>query len=434
MFSQSILAAWSLEPSYYLRAEHNDNIYLATPGNELAVSGGAFSPAIKAIMEKENQYFVADVNMQFTRYKDHKELDTDEGKADINWSQSTELSLYGVNAGYAKQSNLNTTIETSGIDEKVIQRTAKISPNWKYQLDERWNISANFSYTDTEYDEPGISGYTIFKVVNFINYVEQSVNFTVSNELTERDSLSLTYYKSVYEGEGNGYQINGIICEDLYTCFVLNGFDPSITRVAQASERKMDYDYTVLQLGYEHRFNEASSLSLQAGSSDTSIHNQVLAHLFDQNFDEILPLGNWIVSDTSQTGQVYNLSFKKSSEISRIEFSVGRNRVAAATGGLDETDTAKIYYRANLTERLSWSANVNRANHRPDKNTNVLLVADYALTSVSPSLNYIISKDWSATLGYRYSQVDRDINLQPRESNVIFFTMSWREPKLLSTN
>ncbi|MBI3187278.1 MAG: hypothetical protein HYZ31_05310, partial [Gammaproteobacteria bacterium] len=78
--SQSIMAAWSLEPSYFLRYERNDNIYLAAPGNELAVTGGSFSPRLAVNMEEETQTLSAIANVNFTRYRDHDELKRDEGR------------------------------------------------------------------------------------------------------------------------------------------------------------------------------------------------------------------------------------------------------------------------------------------------------------------------------------------------------------------
>ena len=423
MSSPSILAAWSLEPSYYLRVERNDNIHLSTQNNELAVTGGTFSPAIKVIMEEEDQSLVADLDWQATRYKNHSELDRNEGKAGINWRKATELSVYGITTSYVTKSNLDTTLETSGIDQVVEQKTANISPNWRYQFGERWNVSVNLSYTDSEYDEQGAPIYGNYKVVKFINYVEQSGSLELSRELSERDSMSVTYYQSKYEGEGNGLQLNG----PASVCFFL---------CTQASERKQDYDYSVWQLGYQHNFEENSRLSLQAGSNVTTIHNQTRAHYFDhdQNFVEIPPAGNWVVSDSEQKSQVYNVSYTQKNEISRFETSAGSNRVASSTGGLNETDTAKVSYTRNLTERLSWSMDLNRTKYRPDQDTNVQFVADYTRITATPALYYSINTDWSTTLGYRYSERDIETDLLPRESNAVYFTLSWRAPQFLSTN
>jgi hypothetical protein len=102
--ANNLQAAWSLEPSFYLSAERNDNIYLAPPGNELVAKGGTFSPAIQAIMEEEDQSLVANANIKITRYNRKAEvLDADGGAANVNWHGSTELSRYGVAASYSSQ-------------------------------------------------------------------------------------------------------------------------------------------------------------------------------------------------------------------------------------------------------------------------------------------------------------------------------------------
>ena len=420
MSSQSILAAWSLEPSYYLRAERNDNIYLATQGNELAVTGGTFSPAIRAIMEEEDQTLATDVSLQFTRYQGHEELARDEGRAGLNWNKTTELSMYGVNASYASKSNLDSWLETSGIDQKVDTKTANISPNWKYQLGERWNVSVNLSYTDVTYDEPGLPEVLDFKVVNFVNYTDVSINLDFILRLSEQDSLNFSYYQSRYEGVSNGLQ---------FSQYIIGFFQTYL----EAGERKVDYDYHVMQLGYVHQFNELQSFKIQVGANETNTQKQARLYVFDQS-GNVSNVGNWIQSDTSNTGQVYNIAYNQKNEISRLELSAGRNRVAASTGGLDETDTAKIFYTGNITERFSWAMDINRANYRPDQDISVKAVAEYTRISASPSLSYAIDKDWTMSMGYRYSEKDIDTDEQSRKSSMVFFNMSWREPKLLSTN
>lgn len=430
--SQSVLAAWSMEPSYFLRYERNDNIFLATPNNELAVNGGTFSPSIKTIMEEEDQYLVADVDLQFTRYSGEPELDRDEGKAGISWRKSTELSLYGIETSYSKKTNLDTTLDSSGIDEVVEIKTANISPYWQYQFGERWGFSINLSYTDTEYDEPGIPGFDVFKVVNFINYVEQTATLAIRRELSETDSINLSYYNSVYEGVGNGFKIVGTVCGDPFSC-LFSGY-PGYDRVALVNERELDYDYQVWQLGYDHKFEENSNLSLLAGSSVTDIRNQTLNRYFDQNFNEILPVGLWVVTESEKKGQVYNIVYKQNTEISRLELSAGRNRVASSTGGLDETDTAKIYYIRNFSERLIWSIDLGRSRFNPDQDTIVQPAPVYTRVTASPLVSYYLGKYWTVSLGYIYTKKDIETELVLRESNTVFFNLSWREPKLLSTN
>ena len=95
---------------------------------------------------------------------------------------------------------------------------------------------------------------------------------------------------------------------------------------------------------------------------------------------------------------------------------------------------AKVYYTHNLTERLSWSMDLNRTKYRPDQDTNVQSVADYTSITATPALSYWINKDWSTTLGYRYSEKNIETDLLPRESNAVYFTLSWRDPQFLSTN
>jgi len=213
---------------------------------------------------------------------------------------------------------------------------------------------------------------------------------------------------------------------------LLGGFSP-YTYVAQASERKLDYDYDVWQLGYTHRFDEASDLSIQAGKNNTSSQNLTRAHFFDDTYNEFA-VNSWMLTETEQASRLYSISYKQKSEISSIEFSFGRNRVASSTGGLNETDTARLNYFSDITERLSWSLGINRVNSKPDENTNVLVSNELTRTNVEPSAYYKLGRDWSLSLGLRYSELDTETAVQPAEAKAVFFTMSWREPKLLSTN
>jgi hypothetical protein len=433
-FSTSLYAAWSLEPSYYLRAERNDNIYLsADEANTLAVTGGAFSPRLAVIMEEETQKFTGDVDLSFTRYQDHEELNRDEGKLGLDWRKGTELSLFSVTGEYSSQSSLDPNLDVSGItDQQVDVLTTSVNPSWQYQFAERWAMILNMSYSDVEYDEPGIEGFSNFKVVNFLNYTNQSAGITFIHNFSEQDDISLSYTRSKYSGEGTGLQSDGVICGDTFSC-LLGGFFPPYNYVAQASERKLNYDYTVWQLGYEHRFDEVSNLSFQAGRSETAVDNQTRAHLFDISMNEIA-VGSWGRIQIDQSTSVYSLSYKQKSEISALEFSVGRNRVASSTGGLDETDTAKVYYSGGITERMSWAMDINREYRKPDENTNTVTVSKYTRTNITPSIFYKLDQDWSMSLGYMYSERDADSSVDSAKSNAVFFTMSWRDPQFVSTN
>lgn len=428
----SVQAAWSVEPSYYLRAERNDNIYLATPGNELAVTGGTFSPRLAVIMEEQTETLVTDLDMSFTRYRDHDELDRDEGALGLDWRRGTELSQFRITGGYSSKSSLDQRLDISGItDQQVDVLSTSINPSWQYQFAERWSLTFNISYADIEYDEPGVEGYDNFKVVNFLNYTNQSAGITLINNLTEQDDISLAYSKSQYSGESTGLQSDGVLCGDFFSCF-LGGFSP-YTYIAQASERKLDYDYDVWQLGYTHHFDEASDLSVQAGRNNTAVQNLTRAHFFDNFYNEFA-VDSWVLTETEQASRLYSISYKQKSEISSIEFSFGRNRVASSTGGLDEIDTARLNYSSSITERFSWSLGINRENSKPDENTNVLISNEYTRTNVEPSAYYKLGRDWSLSLGLRYSELDTETAVQPAEAKAVFFTMSWREPKLLSTN
>lgn len=411
-----------MEPSYFLRAEHNDNIYLSTEGNELAVSGGTFSPAMKAIMEAEDQLFVADVDLQLIRYKEHSELDSDEGNAGLSWHKATELSTYGLAANYSIQSSLDPRIEFSGIiDQKVGVKTANISPTWQYHFGELWNFMANLSYTDVLYDEPSYSGIYGLKPVNLVNYTESSANLTISRNLTEKDDLSMTLYQSRYKGMSNGLSFSQFVPVFIYL-------------YVEASERKLEYDYKVMQVGYEHKFDNYKSFAVQLGKGETTIQNQTRLHLFNDTGYEI-SLGDWSAPvESERKSQVYNVSYKQKNEISHIELNASRNRVAVATGGLDETDMAKIHYASGITERLSWSMDINHEVHKPDQDTNVQSILAYTRNNISPIFHYVLDKDWSMSLGYSYSQKSVDSEILSRDSNRVFFTMTWREPKLLSSN
>ena len=77
---------------------------------------------------------------------------------------------------------------------------------------------------------------------------------------------------------------------------------------------------------------------------------------------------------------------------------------------------------------------LNRTKYRPDQDTNVQSVADYTRITATPALYYSINKDWSTTLGYRYSEKNIETDLLPRASTTVYFTLSWRDPKFLATN
>lgn len=414
LFSRSALAAeWSGETEISTRLNYNDNVYLAV-NNEQEATALIFSPSYKLSRAQADQSFSALADINLTRYRNEPVLDRDEGQAQLDWTKLTERSRFNINGVYSQYSSLNQMLDVSGLtDQPVDVITKSASPSWGYQLTETWGINLGYMYSDVKYDEPGIEGFVDpVKLINFVNYQTDRFNFSIIKSLNEKDQLHFTVSNTKYKGESNGFQLVDI----LLGYYV-------------ARERLLDYDYQVYQLGYSHQFSELQSISLSYGRNRQDVNNQTRAHYFDPVGTEVL-VDPWETFESSQRGNVYNINYAYENELSRIEFTAGQDRTSESTGGLVERTFLEFHYRHKLTELLTFGIVADAEDRKDDINTSVVSSNDRKRYSVTPSIEYQISRSWYVSGRYRFLKRDIDSAPDAAESNAIYLSMIWRDKNI----
>jgi len=411
VYPQLILAAgWSGETEIDTRVYYNDNVYLAV-NDEQDATALVFSPSFKLSREQADQELNALADISVTRYQDKPLLDRDEGKLQLDWTKLTERSHFDINSAYSQESSLNQKLELVGItDQPVDVLTTSVNTSWGYQLTETWGVNLTYIYTNVEYDEPGIEGFnSIVRVINFINYRTDQFSFEFIKSLTEKDQLHLTVSNTKYDGESNGLQ---------YDSFFFGYYS--------ASERLLAYEYQVYQLGYAHSFSELHNISLFYGSSRQDVNNKTTRHYFDTAGTDT-GADPQVVTESSQTGGVYNINYSYSRELSRLGFAIGRDRTSESTGGLVERTFFNFNYRRNITERLMFLLNADADKRKADADTSVVFSGDRKSFSLGPSIRYRITKSWYVSTQYRYLQRDLGGASDASQSNAIYVSMIWRD-------
>ncbi|MBI3186592.1 MAG: hypothetical protein HYZ31_01820, partial [Gammaproteobacteria bacterium] len=320
-------------------------------------------------------------------------------------------------------------------DQQVDVVNKTITPGWKYQFSETWSVLMELSYSDIMYDQPLLDGYNNAEVVKFTDRTNKSASATLEYSFTEKDSLSLlaSAANNNQVVSENKFLERGELCDNFSDCYGTYGFFTN--SVSVASDIDVEIKSKTWQLGYEHQFSEISSIGINAGKYKSDEITNERRHFFDTALGNELAVDTWNTTPREQVATVYNLMYQYTGYTSQVSFNMSRDRIASSTGGTDDVESAKIIFRGEVTERYTWSIDVNAERRLPDKiAVAVRSVEDSTRINAVPTLHYKLDEDWSMSLGYRYSKLDTKNIEQPGEANAVFFTMSWREPKLLSTN
>lgn len=174
---------WVVNPSLILGFEYNDNIFLTTLPHE-SVTGTNLTENVDFGARQELWELWGGVRLVSRRYAHRDDLDSDNGYANLRYQYGTERNLWKLNGSYADESILSTATvdpDIGLVDQQTKRTTTSLIPSWDWSLTETKQLRVDYQYLDAQYVD-GISQ-------GFLDFRQQAVNLTVSDQLTKRASL-----------------------------------------------------------------------------------------------------------------------------------------------------------------------------------------------------------------------------------------------------
>lgn len=365
-FAHPVFAGnWFYQTTLSTQVEGDDNKRLRSSDEE-----GTVGVEVRGTLELSKKTETSDLYIRGALSSDRYDgdndggLDSDDQYLYAGGSWRGERSEFSVDGEFRRESSLLTELEDTGLFADVERRVTKsISPQFSYNLFEHTQVSGGVNYTDVEFPNA--------IPVSLTEYDFKSANIGVAHNITERSSVSLTVFHSIYEADT---------------------FDN-------------DVDSTGANLRYSNIINEFWSVYGGVGYRESKFKNVV---------------GGVTVRD-DDTGALYEAGATRQSETSVLEFSVSNELQPSASGNVNERDEYRINYRRMFSER--WSGGLNflwlenqSVNSNNDGN-------DREYWSGELFGEYRLTPHWYLTGRYRHrdQEFDNAVNSSDAESDAVIF-------------
>ena len=221
-------AEWKIDPTISLRAGYNDNLRLNTD-DKISSAEATFNPSAIFSVATPTSGASGTVDLKFRRFEDDSNLDDNNSRFEVDTFHNLERSRLGLDLGFVKDTTLDSQLEATGFAfDRVRRQSITATPNWTYTFDPRTRISANYSYSSTEYKNAGGTG--------LVDFTLNSAQASLTRVLNERATASIT-----------------------------------LSRTKSDNDNDVESTNTNLQGGASYRFNETLSASLFAGIRRTEV-------------------------------------------------------------------------------------------------------------------------------------------------------------------
>lgn len=399
----SYAAEWKSEPGVSLNGQYNDNVRMRSDqNNPEATTGYTFVPRIKFSGEEQNLWDMSvDARGRVTRFQDIEDADSEDIFFAFDGGRNTELSVWRLNASFARNTNFDTDYDTQNsdvglLDDRTERKTATVAPSVRWIISETSQMSFSLTSIDVSYDERITQ--------NVQNYDYDSAQYSVFWRLGQNHQLGFTGTYSEYD----------------------------------SPEANFAWDNTELSLDYTYTISQASSLTMSIGGRElaSTVTDGLLVGCSDaaqfQNFGTCFfatPITEDLVGE--DTGTVTDISYISNSETTSHSFSGGRTVVPSSFGSAQEQRKLSYLFNKKHTERFSSALILDAS--ETETLSGVDSSNDRTQYRIEPSLNYRLSKNWKLKFIYRYIEqhlIDSD---QDSSSNAVYINLNIHWPKLAST-
>lgn len=379
-------AQWSIESSVDSNIEYNDNIFLTNQDHD-SVTSLIVKPALQMLVQEKNWLTAVDARLRSNNYSDSN-LDSNDIFFDLSGTYITERNSYTLQGTLDFDSNLNSESTDFGITGRRVDRELlSITPQFSRNITERLLFTANYTHTDVDYVDADDTG--------FVPYRTDDVSGSLVYNLTETDQVNMVLQGTAYESKDGSFE----------------------------------YDLFSFNLGMNQILSETFSVKYLLGGSQrdsTSLSTEVF-NFFGQ------PALRREVADFSNSGFVYDASFKKEWLSSSLKGHLSRNETTDSVGGLNLVETSSLNFDQKITSVWGYSIHAKYEDIKTlDANNQI---TDRDIVFLDSIVRYKLSKNLVMLASYQY--VKRKFDSQEKSeapySNRIFVGISYDFPSI-STN
>ena len=394
-------AYWELQPQLHAGITYEDNPHYVSDDDKAAAEArdpgitddllGTYVDArITGLYQTPGNKFSLTPGIRKTDYLKGDDLNTDNWYVNLSADHTDSRGAVGLNASYREDSLRNSAFENpipdnpdsppptnggSGRFSTDTQQVWELKPNLTYILSPRNLASLSATVAYTTYDQQLQS---IVSGGGYFDYRYSSAELAVQHSLNAKNAFVLSLNGGTFTSEGTG----GVL-QNSTDSFGINA-------------------------GYEHTFTGTLKGSATAGVSRSSGNFSGVPFGFDPLTGSPCSLASTCSIRNEDRNFVGDASLTKRSELTSLNFSVGRSIAPTSNGTEVIQDQFRLYVDRTLTGKLSgsigtiYSKESSLFNAQTDIGSIIQRRQDRTYFTIGTSLSWKLTPTLSASGSYTY--------------------------------
>ncbi|MES9962296.1 MAG: hypothetical protein ABW116_02045 [Candidatus Sedimenticola sp. 20ELBAFRAG] len=366
---------WYFEPDASVRMGYDDNARFSSTNPE-----GSFSLTGTAQSDfgyrGDHSELTGVASWSSRRFDNLPDLDTDDQSLSLDLKTESELSQFGLQVMFDRDSTLTSELESTGLVQVSSRRErSHMKPYWQHDINERTQLNFAYDHTDVSYDDAAATG--------LVDYIHSTGNLGLTYQLLENTQLSFSVFGGNFEADAVNTEV----------------------------------DTLAFHAGAIHRFSETFTANLSVGVAANEAS-------FKDSLDQMTSHNN--------SATLLDAGLTKEWESSRFELSASITETPSGHGRLLRRKALGMKLQTDYSERLNIALNAKIFRNKSGGGMNVA-ASDRNYFSVTPRFAYELSEWTSLTGEYRYrSQEFTSNNNSSAESNAFFVSLRYRWPMSVS--
>ncbi|NIV50780.1 MAG: hypothetical protein GWN53_02645 [Gammaproteobacteria bacterium] len=360
-------AQYSVRPTLDVRPEYDSNPRLVTGSHDSAFGGIV---DVGADLERRTETTTLRLTplARFRRFDSEEDLDSDDQFLDLQAVQTAPRLMFGLTAGFARDSTLTSEVTTIG---EVFDRRRRIAidatPSVGYELSPRSRLEASYTYTDVDYDKG--------QSVGLFDFMNHDVDITIRYSASATSSFLGRVFAARFDSE----------------------------------EAMQDTDTLALTVGYTKEFSETFEGNFEAGAASSR--------------ERTTPFGVSVKSDS--LGPVFDVSLVK--EFERTSVRVGSAFIRSPTGQGRVVERLEATASINHEFTPLWSAQLDVLAFRNRGLNDPTDTSDADFISGELGVGRQLTERWTISGSYRYRRREEEVSSATAESHAVFLTLRYRQ-------
>lgn len=357
------VADWSMEPSFGVGQEYNDNFNINPDPLEVWVTN--FTGGIRSTLQTEQIRTEIFGEYRGFRYLNERDLDANDGTLKLTSSYVTEYSRLDLTGDVILDHPSSSQIQAGNqVFDRIERLRWSITPTWTWVPNEYSTLQMNYRYNSVSYDD------------------DPNIRTSRSDFFSHSATTSYTYSLEEYTSIFGNLSFVETVNDDL----------------------QFKSDQVSLQIGIDHSFSENFNVSLSGGGvlllSESEIQRLV------PNFST---LRFEVVSEkvsSSVSGYIMSVSARKKFAYASLAAQYGRNLAPTINGGQVSQDIVSLSANQQISDHLGINVNLGASKSKSIQST--LSQSDRTQAFADISLSWKFDENWQLGGGYKYRWLGRE--------------------------